>query len=124
MAEGFARELGKGVIEPYSAGLFPVGVNPYAVKVMIEQGIDISRQTSNPINLNFLNEMDLIITLCGNAEAQCPATPTHIKRFHWPIDDPVGTVGPEATIMEEFRKAREEIRKRIVELIENIKKTP
>ncbi len=124
MAEGFAKELGKGMIEAYSAGLYPVGVNSYAIKVMREKGIDISGQTSDLIDIELLNKMDLIITLCGNAEAQCPATPTHIKRLHVPIVDPIGTVGSEEKIMNEFRRARDEIREKIVELIDNIKKAP
>lgn len=117
MAEGFARELGKGIIKPYSAGLSPAGVNPRAVKVMEEIGIDISHHTSDAIDEALLNNMDIIITLCGNAEASCPMTPPEIKRIHWPIDDPVGAVGTEKEIMDKFRKARDEIKTRILSFI-------
>jgi arsenate reductase (thioredoxin) len=111
MAEGLARELGKGLIEAHSAGVRPAGVvHPRAIAAMNEVGIDISGQTSKAIDIDLLNDMDLVITLCGNAEETCPMTPPDIKRFHWPIDDPVGAVGTEDEIMAEFRRARDEIR--------------
>ena len=120
MAEGFARELGKGIMEPYSAGLMAAGVNPWAIAVMKEAGIDISGQKSEEINPTLLMKMDIIITLCGNAEESCPATPPGIKRLHWPIDDPVGTTGADEHIMNEFRRAREEIRAKITDFIKTI----
>ncbi len=121
MAEGFAKEMGGDNIEAYSAGLFPVGINPYAIKVMREEGIDISVQTSDAIDPELLDRMDIIITLCGNAEAQCPATPSHIKKFHWPIKDPVGATGTEDDILAEFRKARDIIREKVGSFIKSIK---
>lgn len=113
MAEGLARELGQGRFEVYSAGLIPAGVNPYAVKVMNERGIDISSQRSEAIDEKLLKEMDIIITLCGHAEASCPATPPHIRRYHWPVNDPVGTIGTEEEILSAFRKTRDEIEEKI-----------
>jgi arsenate reductase len=121
MAEGLARHYGKGLIEPYSAGLIPVGVNPNAVKVMKEIGIDISGQTSDPIDEDLLRQMDVIITLCGNAEASCPATPPEIRRLHWPIDDPVSAVGTEEEVLNAFRRVRDEIKERILEFIKELK---
>ena len=121
MAEGFARELGKGLIEPYSAGLMPAGVvHPGAIAVMKEAGIDISSQKSKAIDPELLGKMDIIVTLCGNAEASCPMTPPEIRRMHWPIDDPVGAVGTEEEIVHEFRRARDEIKMKIVELITSL----
>ena len=120
MAEGFARELGKGIIEPYSAGLSPAGVNPNAVRVMKEIGIDISNQKSKAIDETLLNTMDIIITLCGRAEASCPMTPPGIRRIHWPIEDPVGAIGTEEEIMKAFRKARDEIKTKIQDLIKDL----
>lgn len=117
MAEGFARVLGKGLIDAHSAGLTPTDVNERAVAVMQEIGIDISDQESKEIDADFLLSMNVIITLCGNAEASCPMTPPHINRIHWPIDDPAGAIGSEEAIMGEFRKAREEIRNRISDFI-------
>ena len=121
MAEGFARELGKGLIEPYSAGLIAAGVNLRATRVMKEAGIDISGQKSEEIDENLLRTMDMVITLCGNAEESCPWTPPGIKRLHWPIKDPVGTIGTEEEIMKEFRRARDEIRKKVEDFIDILK---
>lgn len=121
MAEGFARELGKGLIEPYSAGLIAAGVNPRAIAVMKEAGIDISGQKSEEINEDLLRTMDIVITLCSNAEESCPYTPTEIKRIHWPVKDPVGTIGTEEEIMKEFRRARDEIKNKMLEFINSLK---
>ena len=121
MAEGFARELGKGIIEPCSAGLTPCFVHPRAVEVMREIGIDISRQKSKAIDEELLMQMDLVITLCGHADQSCPFTPPDVKKIHMPVDDPVGTVGTEEQIMEAFRRAREEIREIIQKLVKDIR---
>jgi len=117
MAEGFARALGAGILEPFSAGLTPSRVHPRAIQVMRELGIDISGQTSKGIDDDLLRKIDTIITLCGHAEAMCPMTPPSITRMHWPIDDPVAATGTEEEIMMEFRKARDEIKKNIQEFI-------
>lgn len=122
MAEGFARELGKELIEPYSAGLMPLGVvYPRAVTVMKEIGIDISGQKSKAIDEETLKKMDVVITLCGHAEESCPVTPPTIKRLHWPIDDPFKAVGTEQEITAAFRKTRDEIKVRIIRFIEEIR---
>ncbi len=121
MAEGLARELGKGIIEPYSAGLFVHYVQPRAIAVMREIGIDITGQKSKGIDGTMLNSMDIIITLCGHADESCPVTPPGIKRIHRPIKDPVGTIGTEKEIMDAFRRARDEIKVRIEGLIKNLK---
>ena len=113
MAEGFARELGKDLIEAHSAGLMAAGVHDRAIAVMAEIGIDISAQRSKEIDPELLRQMDVAITLCNNAEEACPMTPPSVKRLYWPIRDPVGTVGTEAEITSEFRRARDEIRKKI-----------
>ena len=122
MAEGFAREFGKGLIEPYSAGLMAVGVHQRAIAVMKEAGIDITGQKSEEIDEGLLRTMDMVITLCSNAEEACPYTPPEIMRIHWPITDPVGTSGTEAEITKEFRRARDEIREKIENLIRLMKK--
>lgn len=122
MAEGFARRLGKDLIEAYSAGLMPAGiVHPRAIAVMKEAEVDISTQTSKAIDTDLLTKMDIIVTLCGNAEVSCPMTPPSIKRLHWPIDDPVSVTGTEEEIRREFRRARDEIKARISELVHSLK---
>jgi arsenate reductase len=120
MAEGFARDFGKGLIEVHSAGIMAAGVQRRAIIVMKEVGIDISKQKSKEIDEDLLRKMDIVVTLCGNAEETCPWTPPSIKRIHWPIKDPVGTVGTEAEIMKEFRRARDEIKEKVKKLIEEI----
>jgi arsenate reductase len=120
MAEGFAKEFGKGLIEVHSAGLMAAGVHNRAIAVMKEIGIDISNQKSKVIEEGLLKQMDIIVTLCGYAEELCPYTPPEIKRIHWPIKDPVGTIGTEQEIMNEFRRARDEIKEKVQKLIEEI----
>jgi arsenate reductase len=120
MAEGFAKEFGKGLIEVHSAGFMPVGVQKRAIAVMKEVGIDISTQKSKSIDEDLLRKMDIVVTLCRNTEESCPWTPPHIKRIHWPIKDPVGTIGTEEEIMNEFRRARDEIKEKVKKLIEEI----
>jgi arsenate reductase len=122
MAEGFARTMGKGAVESHSAGVNPAGyIHPKAIAVMKEAGVDISLQRSKGIDPDLLGKTDIVITLCGNAEATCPVTPPKIRRLHWPIDDPVGARGTEDEIMAEFRRARDEIKERVADLIDGLK---
>ena len=123
MAEGLAREFGKGLIEPYSAGLMAAGLHPRAVSVMKEMGIDISKQKSKGIDESLLKKMDIVITLCGNAEESCPWTPPEIRRIHWPIADPVGTIGSEEKIMNEFRRVRDGIKAKTLILTKTLDRT-
>lgn len=120
MAEGFARHLGRDLLEVYSAGLMAAGVHPRAIEVMREAGIDISRQRSKEIDPDLLRSMDVVITLCDNAAEACPVVPPAIKRLHWPVDDPVGTAGTEEKIMKEFRRARDEIREKVEGLVRGL----
>ena len=120
MAEGFARHFGSGLLEAHSAGLMAAGVHPRAIAVMREAGIDISRQRSKEIDQDLLKTMDIVITLCDNAAEACPWTPPDIKRLHWPVDDPVGTVGTEENIMREFRRARDEVREKVEGLVRDL----
>jgi len=120
MAEGFAKELGRDLIEVYSAGLMAAGVHRRAAAVMMELRIDITGQQSKEIDPLLLRKMDLVITLCSHAEEYCPQTPPEVKRLHWPVRDPVGTVGTEEEIVNDFRRARDEIRGKVQRLIRDI----
>jgi arsenate reductase (thioredoxin) len=120
MAEGFAKVFGKDLMEVYSAGLMAAGVHKRAAAVMKELRIDITCQKSKEIDPELLRKMDLVITLCRHAEEYCPATPPEVRRLHWPVRDPVGTVGTEEEIMNDFRRARDEIRGKIQGLIKEI----
>ncbi len=121
MAEGFARELGKGLLEARSAGLLAAGVHPRAIAVMREAGIDISGQRSREIDEELLRSMDVVVTLCDNAAEACPWTPPAVKLLHWPIKDPVGTRGSEETILREFRRTRDEIHEKIVLFLKELR---
>jgi len=113
MAEGFARKLGKDLIEPFSAGLIAAGVHPRAIAVMKEIDIDISGQRSKTINEKLLLTMDIVVTLCNNAEEACPSTPSRIHRFYWPVRDPVNTIGTTEEVTQDFRRARDEIKAKL-----------
>jgi arsenate reductase len=117
MAEGLLRELSQGRCEALSAGAKPAGyVHPLAVRAMQEIHIDISRQTSKSI-AEFLPPLgtppDLIISVCSNADRDCPMFPAAVERLHWPFDDPAHATGTDAEKMAEFRRVREEIRARL-----------
>jgi arsenate reductase (thioredoxin) len=123
MAEGFARELGKGLIEAHSAGLMAAGVHPRTIAVMGEIGIDIRAQRSKEIDPLVLREMDMVITLCNNAREACPVVPRGVKRLHWPIQDPIGAVGTEEEIMKEFRRARDEIGEKVRKFLADLSRS-
>ncbi len=115
MAEGFARQLlPKWTVA--SAGIEAHGLNPQAVAVMAEVGIDISMQRSKRIDPDFLNHADLVVTLCGDAEERCPITPPSVTRLHWPLPDPAQAQGSSAERLAVFRQVRDEIRRRVQEL--------
>ncbi len=86
MAEGWARHLKSDVIEAYSAGIEKHGLNPYAIRVMAEVGIDITGQESTTIDELERSEFDWIITLCGHADETCPHIPGN--KIHKGFDDP------------------------------------
>lgn len=121
MAEGFARHLGSDILEAHSAGLEPCGINPRAIQVMNEVGVDISTQSSKPIDGELLRQMDYIITLCGNAEERCPVTPQGVIRIHWPLEDPAKATGTGDAVLAKFRSVREQIRERVKELIQELR---
>ncbi|MBM4227687.1 MAG: arsenate reductase ArsC [Gammaproteobacteria bacterium] len=113
MAEGLARVLFSDRTKVSSAGSRPTQVNPRAIAVMREIGIDIGGQRAKSVESVLGEEVDLVITLC--AEEVCPVLPGTVRRLHWPIADPV-TDDPtlsEAEHLARFRTAREEIRVRL-----------
>jgi arsenate reductase (thioredoxin) len=121
MAEGFARHLAKGQIDACSAGITPVGVNPQAVQVMYETGVDISGQSSDALSMELLQDADLIITLCGDARESCPVVPGKVEKRHWPLADPAKTEGSAATVLQSFRQVRDEIKERVLQLVTELK---
>ena len=109
MAEGFARHLSRGKVEAFSAGMEPSALNPYAVRVMAEKGIDISPQQSKAFDENLALRMDIVVTVCGSAEERCPVLPLQVKRLHWPLEDPARVRSTEAEILATFREVRDRI---------------
>lgn len=119
MAEGFARALAPADWQIASAGVEVHGLNPLAVKVMAEVGIDISQQTSKLIDADYLTSCDVVVTLCGDARDKCPMTPPTVTRQHWPLPDPAQAIGSEADRLIVFRQVRDEIRRRVGRLVAN-----
>jgi two-component system, OmpR family, phosphate regulon sensor histidine kinase PhoR len=116
MAEGFARSMVTNGDRVYSAGASPIGIHPFAIRVMGEIGIDISTQYSKGLEEIPLDQIDQIITLCGDADDQCPALGVQVEHIHWPLPDPALAVGDEQQILTAFRRVRDEIQSRIQEL--------
>ncbi len=110
IAEGWARHLKGNVIEPYSAGLRPIGVNSKAIKVMAEEGVDISMHKSQHIDEFSEIDFDYVVTLCDNASESCPVFSGKAKVIHKPFDDPYFASGSEEQILTTFRKVRDDIR--------------
>lgn len=113
MAEGWLRHLGGERFDVYSAGIVAHGKNPRAIAVMKAAGVDISGQESRQLDPAVLNKLDLLVTVCGNADETCPVVPVSCERQHWPFDDPAKATGGEEEIMAEFCRVRDQIRARI-----------
>ena len=119
MAEGWARSLHSQLIDTYSAGTSPHGVNPLAITVMAEAGIDISRHESKHLDtLNHL-KLDLVITVCDNAASNCPVPPKGTRVVHVPFDDPpqlAKGANSEEEALQHYRRVRDEIRDFMAEM--------
>jgi len=113
MAEGWARHIGADSVVVQSAGIEAHGKNPRAIDVMQQIGIDISGQESTIVSDTMLAKADVVVTVCGHADEQCPVLPPGITRLHWPLTDPAKATGTEAEIMAEFRATRDEIEGRV-----------
>jgi arsenate reductase len=124
MAEGIARHLHGDLVEAYSAGTSPTSVNPRAVKVMGEIGIDISGYGSKSL-AEFVEEpFDYVITLCGSqADGTCPVFPGEAKeRLHWGLPDPAQAQGSEEEVLPVFRQVRDEVRARLSEFATELRR--
>lgn len=124
MAEGLARRLLGPEFEVISAGSKPSRVNPCAIEVMSELGIDISGHRSKSVDEIEASAVDAVITLC--AEEVCPIVPGRVQRIHWPIPDPASD-DPSLThamLLSRFRTARDELKSRILKFAPTFVKTP
>ena len=113
MAEGFWRHYAGDRWDVFSAGLTPIGVNPLAIEVMAELGIDIGAHESNSIREYAEQPFDLVITVCSHADRHCPVFPGGGQKLHWPFDDPAGAWRDDERLMQEFRRVRDEIGERV-----------
>jgi len=122
MAEGWAHQLGGKWVETQSAGIETHGKNPRAIEVMREAGVDISRQESTKLTDEMLTSADFVVTVCGHADKNCPVIPAGTRKEHWPLDDPAKVTGSEDEIMAVFRASRDDIRRRVEDLIKRLEK--
>jgi len=113
MAEGWARHLRGDAIEPYSAGIEPHGLNPHAVRVMAEAGVDIAGQRSRHVDELRDVPLDYVVTVCDHAHESCPLFPGRTKVIHVGFDDPprlARDARTEEEALGHYRRARDEIR--------------
>lgn len=127
MAEGWTRKLKEDIVDAYSAGVETHGLNPNAVKVMAEAGVDISGQRSKLINEFMDMELDAVITVCGHAHENCPYFPLRCKVIHVGFDDPPQMArelaeqgADEEQQLECYRKIRDEIKAFVEKMPDNI----
>jgi arsenate reductase len=113
MAEGLLRHEGGKKFEVASAGIDPTSVRPEAIEAMREIGVDITNHRSKSIDEFREQPFDYVITVCDNANQQCPVFPGVSQRIHWSIKDPAAIKGDNQTRLDAFRLARDELRERL-----------
>ena len=112
MAEGILKSVAGESLNVQSAGSNPAGyVHLLAIKALGEIGIDISSNSSKHMNEFLEQNVETVITVCGNADQACPVYPGQVNRFHWPFFDPAKAEGSEEDIYEKFKTVRNEIQK-------------
>lgn len=117
LAEGYLRHFAGSSAEIFSAGVETHGVNPRAIAIMKDDGIDISNHTSNNMDEYREIDFDYVITVCDNAKERCPFFPSTAQKFHRNFPDPAKATGTEAEIMAQFREVRELIKTYAYEFI-------
>ena len=123
MAEGFARALRGERIEPRSAGLLAKGLDPRAVRVMREAGVDIAAQRSKTVDEVMGERFDWVVTVCGHAHETCPVFPGGARALHRGFDDPprlAEGARSEEEALAHYRRVRDEIRAFIESLPEGL----
>lgn len=113
MAEGLLRNIAGDRFEVASAGVSPTHVRPEAITAMNEIGIDISQQHSKAVDEFTGQVFDYVITVCDNANEQCPTFPANTQRIHWSFEDPAAIEGDEPMRLAAFRLVRDEIQQRL-----------
>jgi arsenate reductase len=117
MAEGWGRHLAPAGLHFDSAGIEAHGQNPRAIAAMAEAGIDIAGQQSTVVGDDLLAWADRVVTVCGHADEHCPVLPAGTAKEHWPLSDPAKATGSEDEIQATFRATRDEIERRVRDLI-------
>lgn len=120
MAEGYLRHFAGERFEVTSGGLAPGVVNPRAIQVMKEDGVDISAHTSDDVNQYIGQNFDYIITVCDNAKERCPFFSGKAERIHWSFKDPADAVGNKEEVLDEFRKVRDLIKSTLKQFISEL----
>ena len=111
LAEGILRQAASERLDVRSAGSKPAGyVHPLAIKAMAEIGIDISGHHSKHMDEFLQQDVETVITVCGNADQACPMFPGQINRHHWGFDDPAHAQGSEDEKLAMFRRVRDQIK--------------
>lgn len=126
MAEGWTRHMLSDSVEAYSAGTNPKGIDPMAIKVMLEAGIDMSGQRSKHIDELEGIEFDIVITLCGDAKDNCPIFRGKAKVMHFGFEDPprLAENAPDLeSALGHYRRVRDQIRDFVSRLPEILKDT-
>jgi len=114
MAEGLFRVLGEGKVAVQSAGSVPAAtVNPFAVQVMAERGMDISGQRPKQVDSLLDQPFDYVITVCDNARDACPIFPAQVERIHWSFADPAAVRGSNEDKLAAFRATRDGLEQHI-----------
>ena|SRR5215213_8294740 len=119
MAEGLLRHVAGDRFEVMSAGVSPGSVRPEAITAMSDLGIDISHHRSKPVDEFEGQDFDYVITVCDNANEQCPVFPSNTERIHWSFDDPAAAAGDQQSRLAVFRRVRDEILNRLRIFIES-----
>ncbi|MBW1653877.1 arsenate reductase ArsC [Flavobacterium quisquiliarum] len=119
IAEGYIKHFAGNKAIVYSAGVETHGVNPKAISIMKEDGIDISNHTSNNIDEYYNIDFDYVITVCDNAKERCPFFPTKAQKFHYNFPDPAKATGTDSEIEEQFRNVRNLIKEYCRTFVDN-----
>lgn len=127
MAEGWVKKLKGDILKPFSAGIEKHGIDPKAVKVMSEVGVDISKQQSQLISELSEKDFDYVVTICNDANKKCPLFPGKVKRLHHGFDNPpvlARRAKSEEEALAIYRRVRDEIRCFVENMPNNLQSIP
>jgi len=114
MAEGWLRHMAPDRFDAYSAGSMAAGLNPNAVTVMAEAGVDVSHQRSKRVDSLAQRRFDYVVTVCDAAHRECPVFVGQVgARLHWPLEDPAEATGSHDEVLRVFRRVRDQIEARV-----------